>query len=181
MVLRLSFLSDKYSELSSYEKGIQKLLENSDGFEWIIANYLIETYNKFKSTVFPTTQIAKVLMNKLNKKKSQFAIIHKIVRELMMKYEKEEICTKIEIKRNMESKRTKTIYKFSEEGFKVLKSKIIGFNIKNIEGKISNEFEPATRPREDYIMDYVRNVLDELEGLYDENNDENDEDMDDQE
>lgn len=174
-------MSEKYSELSSYEKGIQKLLENSDGFEWIIVNYLIETYNKFKSTVFPTTQIAKVLMNKLNKKKSQFAIIHKIVREILMKYESQEICTKIEIKRNVESKRTKSVYQFSEEGFKILKSKIIEFNIKNIEGKISNEFEPTARSREDYIMDYVRKALDEVEGLYDENLDENDEDMEDEE
>ncbi|MBD3350660.1 MAG: hypothetical protein GF364_04150 [Candidatus Lokiarchaeota archaeon] len=155
-------MDKKKQNLSSYEKGIRKLLEKSEGFEWIIANYVIDTHNKFRSNVFPTTQIAKVVLNKLNKKKTKYAIIHKIVREIFNIYEEDEICERI-TSRSSKSKKTKKIYRITDYGFKVLKSKVIGFNIENIRGNIKQEFEPSSRSREDYVMDYVQDFIDEFD------------------
>lgn len=166
-------------KVSSYQKGINKLLKNKEIFEWIIANYMIDTHNKFKSNVFPTTQIAKVVMNKLGKKKTQFPILHKVVREIFSNYWlKEEICEVIDHSRST-SKKTKTVYRITDHGFSVLKSRVIGFQIQQIEGTISTEFEPNIRSREQLLTDYLLDVLDKMDEdeFEDEDNDElNDDD-----
>lgn len=147
-------------QISSYEKGIKKILEKSDGFEWIIASYLVDTHDKFKSNVFPTTQVAKIVIDKLDKERTKFAVIHRIVREIFKNYEEEGLCEKLERGR---SKKTKKIYKFTEYGFKVLKSKIINFNIENIKGTIPAEFEVNTRSREDMLMHYLQSMVDQFD------------------
>lgn len=168
-------MSDK--KTSSYQKGIEKLLEKKEGFEWIIASYLINTHNKFKSNVFPTTQIAKIVMNKMGKKKTQYPILHKIVREIFKIWTDEEIC-EIARQKRRESKKTKMIYRITDYGFTVLKTKVIEFSIQNIEGSISTEFEPSTRTREEILGDYLQDILDELDTFYDDDDEFDEEDED---
>jgi len=155
-------MNNEEEKISSYEKGVKKLLENRDIFEWIISNYIVDIYTKFNSSIFPTTQIAKVLLNKLNRKKTQFGIIHKLVREIFKMYEEEEILEEIKEGR-YNPRKTKIVYRVNEEGIKILKSKIMGFNIKSIEGKISEEIEYPTKTREQYLLDYIANIFDTIE------------------
>ncbi|MHA1819246.1 MAG: hypothetical protein ACTSU2_13390 [Promethearchaeota archaeon] len=149
-------------KVSSYQKGINRLMENRAGFEWIIANYLIDTRNKFKSEVFPTTQIAKIVVDKMGKKKTQYSIIHKVVREILNLWAQQGICELID-NTSKNTKKTKRIYKFTPEGFSILKARVINFNIENIKGNISEDFEPKTRTREEILKDYLQTLLDEFE------------------
>jgi hypothetical protein len=58
--------------ISSYQKGIENLLDqNREEFENIIAEYIIGVHNKYFSNMFPSTQICKVLLDRLDKKKSK--------------------------------------------------------------------------------------------------------------
>ncbi|MHA1338730.1 MAG: hypothetical protein ACTSRZ_19620 [Promethearchaeota archaeon] len=168
-------MNDENKKISSYEKGVKRLLENSDLFEWIIANYIIDTYNKFKSNVFPTTQIAKILLDKLNRKKTQYGIIHKVVREIFKIYEKEDICKKIKEGRRSAEKKTKIIYRITDYGIKILKSKLIGFNIKSIEGTLKEDIPIPTKTREEYLLEYIEDIFDEIDRETIDENDENDE------
>ena len=147
-------------EISSYDKGINKILKKSQGFEWIIASYLVDTHDKFKSNVFPSTQVAKIVMDKLDKERTKFAVVHRIVREIMKKYQEEGLCERLERGR---AKKTKKIYKFTDYGFKVLKSKIINFNIENIKGTIPDEYQVETRSREDMLMHYLQDMVDQFD------------------
>jgi len=123
-------------ELSSYQKGIKNLLErHEEDFESIIAEYILEVHNKYYSNTFPSTQICKILIDKMEKKKSKFSIFHKIVRKILNKWVDKDLC---EIISEKSGHSIKTIVKFEEEGLKRLKQKIIEFSIKKIEEGIKN-------------------------------------------
>ncbi|MCP4763904.1 MAG: hypothetical protein GY870_19185 [archaeon] len=159
---------------SSYEKGIIKLLQKREGFEWVISSYIVDTNTKFRSNVFPSTQIAKILLDKLGKKKTQFAVFHKIVREIFKIWNKEELCEYIS--KGTSSKKTKEIYKITDYGLTAIKAKIIGFNIQNIKGSISEEFEPHSSSREQLLKVYLDDVIDEMDNFDDEDEDDEFED-----
>jgi uncharacterized membrane-anchored protein YjiN (DUF445 family) len=169
-------MTTEKKSVSSYEKGILKLLERREGFEWIIAEYVIDTNIKFKSNVFPTTQIAKIIMNKLAKKKTQYPILHKIVREIFKIWQKEDICETVSGGIS-NAKKTKRVYQISDYGISMLRSKIIGFNIQKIQGKITEEFEPTIRSRDDILRTYLNDLLDQLGDISD-GHEEDDDDQD---
>lgn len=118
-------------ELSSYQKGIKNLLEaHEEEFEQIIAEYIIEVNNKYYSNTFPSTQICKILIDKLEKKRSKFSIFHKIVRKILNNWVDKDFC---EVVTKKKGTTVKTIVKFEDLGLNRLKQKIIDFSIKTIE------------------------------------------------
>ncbi len=119
-------------EKSSFIKGIDKLLENSAIFEREIIDYILSVNSKFHSNTFPTTQLAKILMNKLKFKQTQYPIIHKVIREIFKKWEAEDLCKYISTSKAGRNRRTKDIYKFTEEQINVLKAKLIETSIAEI-------------------------------------------------
>ncbi|HMF30194.1 MAG TPA: hypothetical protein VKK79_02170 [Candidatus Lokiarchaeia archaeon] len=121
---------------SSYEKGIEKLLQNSQEFESIILEYICRVNAKFYSNVFPSTQLAKVIMNKLQAKKTKFPVIHKIVREILKKWEESEVCEHVRTTKYSRSRsKTKEIYKFPDPGLAELKERLISYSIDLIQNE----------------------------------------------
>ncbi|TFF87133.1 MAG: hypothetical protein EU550_03890 [Promethearchaeota archaeon] len=126
----------KEEEASSYQKGITNLLEkHEEDFENIIAEYILDVHNKYYSNTFPSTQICKILIDKLDKKRSKFSIFHKITRNILNKWVDKDLCEIISKKKGHS---VKTIVKFEKEGINRLKQKIIDMSIKKIEEGIKN-------------------------------------------
>ncbi|MGV9202620.1 MAG: hypothetical protein ACOC44_01190 [Promethearchaeia archaeon] len=149
-------------ELSSYQKGIENLLEdNREEFENIIAEYILGVHNKYFSNMFPSTQICKVLLDRLDKKKSKFSIFHKIVREILQNWKNKDLC---EIVSQKKRHSIKTVVKFGDEGLNQLKQKVLDFNIKKIEKEIEikdkKEEEQILKTREKIIEDMEYNIRD---------------------
>ena len=57
-----SYMSQKKTKpkISSYQKGINKLLEEKGKFEYLIIEYVLSVNSKYNSSMFPTPQIAKI-------------------------------------------------------------------------------------------------------------------------
>ncbi len=144
---------------SSYQKGINNLLEkHREAFENIIAEYVLEVNNKYFSNQFPSTQICKILLKKLEKSQSKFSIFHKIVRKILKGWVNKDIC-KIVSKKSGHG--VKTVVKFDENGFQRLKQKIIEFSIKKIEEGIETESKKEeTQPES---LKSRKQILDNIE------------------
>ena len=156
---------------SSYQKGITNLLEkHEEEFENIIAEYILEVHNKYYSNTFPSTQICKILINKLDKKHSKFSIFHKIVRKILDKWVDDDIC---EIVSQRKGHQLKTVVKFDDEGFKRLKQTIIEFSIKTIEEGIKDQSisVDSLKKREDILQDLEYDIQDLFSTLESEEDD----------
>lgn len=148
--------------ISSYQKGIENLLDhNREEFENIIAEYIIGVHNKYFSNMFPSTQICKVLLDRLDKKKSKFSIFHKIVREILNNWKNKDLC---EIVSQKKRHSIKTVVKFGDEGLNHLKQKVLDFSIKKIEDEIeirhTEEEEKVLKTREKIIEDMEYKIRD---------------------
>jgi len=118
-----------HKKLSSYNKGIQNLLKNEELFDEIICEYVVRVNAKYYSTIFPSSQIAKIIMDKMDKEKTKFPIIHKVVREILNKWVDRDICKFVSEKRKH---KIKTVVEFDQEGLNKLKRKILDFSIDKI-------------------------------------------------
>jgi len=119
--------------VSSYQKGIRKIMGHKSDFEMLISEYLLSVNSKYKSNMFPTPQIAKVLVSKLKVKKTKFPIIHKIVRMILKEWCDNGWCEFVSTTRSGKNRKNKYVYKFSPENFKFLKGKFITGSINEIE------------------------------------------------
>ena len=137
---------------SSYQKGIANLLEkHQEEFENIIAEYILEVHHKYYSNTFPSTQICKILLNKINKNQSKFSIFHKVVRKILKGWENRDICKVISQRKGHS---LKTVVKFNDTGFQQLKKKIIDFSIKTVkEGLQETELSVASLKTRDKILE----------------------------
>jgi hypothetical protein len=145
---------------SSYQKGIANLLEKHEQeFENIIAEYILEVHHKYYSNTFPSTQICKILINKLEKKQSKFSIFHKIVRKILNNWVDMDIC---QIVSQRKGHQLKTVVKFDDVGFRQLKQKIIDFSIKTIEDGLINQMfsVDSLKKREDFLKDLEYEIKD---------------------
>lgn len=156
--------------ISSYQKGINRLLENKAEFEKLIIEYLLFVNSKYRSNMFPTPQIAKILLEKLNMKKTQFPIIHKIVRTILEEWTKHGWCEYVSTTKSGRNRRTKFIYKFNPENMQFLKGRFISSSITEIEHDIVGDGQKAhadTMMTRDAILDdwvnKVHDLIDEID------------------
>jgi len=148
------------NEESSYQKGIQNLLDKyEEDFENVIAEYILEVHHKYYSNTFPSTQICKILIDKLEKKKTKFSIFHKVVRNILKNWVDKDLCEVVSQRRG---NTVKTVVKFEDEGFQVLKQKIIDFSIKKIEEGITEglESDESLKTREKILEDIEYDLKD---------------------
>ncbi|MHA1792688.1 MAG: hypothetical protein ACTSVI_08595 [Promethearchaeota archaeon] len=120
------------SELSSYEKGIQNILTNMEKYEALIWKYILRVNSKFYSKEFPSTQIAKIIVNNLNIEKTKYPIFHKVIRIILDRWQEMGICELISKSRASNAKKTKEVYRFKESGLKKIKAKFIDRCINDI-------------------------------------------------
>jgi len=155
--------------ISSYQKGINRLLENKAEFEKLIIEYLLFVNSKYRSNMFPTPQIAKILLDKLQMKKTQFPIIHKIVRTLLEEWEKRGWCEYVSTTKSGRNRRTKFIYKFNPENMQFLKGRFISSSISDIENDIvegaEREHADTMKTRDAILEDWVNKVQDLMDKI----------------
>jgi len=150
---------------SSYQKGIANLLEkHQEEFENIIAEYILEVHNKYYSNTFPSTQICKILLNKINKSQTKFSIFHKVVRKILKGWENRDICKVISQRKGHS---LKTVVKFDDIGFQQLKQKIIDFSIKTVkDGLQETELSVDSLKTRDKILEDFEYEIQDLFSIF---------------
>ncbi|MHA1264237.1 MAG: hypothetical protein ACTSRS_03300 [Candidatus Helarchaeota archaeon] len=118
-------------QLSSFEKGIMRRLEKERKLlEWLMAEYIIGVNSKWHSDNFPSTQLAKVVLNVTNRSRREFSSIHRIIREILKDWEENRgFCRYITTTKYAHCRRTKNIYHFPSDGLKKMKELIIDKHI----------------------------------------------------
>lgn len=151
----------KNSELSSYQKGINRLFEHREKFERVIIEYILFVNSTYGSNMFPTPQIAKIMVDKLQFKKTQFPIIHKIVREILNEWEKNGWVEYVTTTKSGRNRRTKFIYRFTPENLELLKGRYIGTSIRDIETDRPHDDAPlkdTLKTRERILQQWIDNI-----------------------
>ncbi|GAB4305444.1 MAG: hypothetical protein Kow0069_01230 [Promethearchaeota archaeon] len=153
---------------SPYARGLETLLMRSRVFEEIIAEYIIRVNSKYFSNVFPSTQLTKVVLGKLQERKTKFPIVHRIVREILKRWEQEGVCIHVTTTKYSKSRtKTKEVYKFHRGGLQVLKDLIIQSTIDKIKGEIDKEQVPtdSLKTREEILEEFNREIEDFFEAM----------------
>lgn len=84
----------------------------------IIQDYIIEVYQKWNSNVFPSSQLTKVVLARLEKPKSYYRIYHQMIKQILRKWEKQEICSYVETESEITQKSRKMFYQFSDNSIR---------------------------------------------------------------
>ncbi|MHA1649860.1 MAG: hypothetical protein ACTSYB_06685 [Candidatus Helarchaeota archaeon] len=84
--------------------------------ERIMKDHIAETNFKWNSDVFTSSSIAKIILKKLNEPKTRFRLIHKMVRDILKKWEEQSYCEHIETTHYSHCKKTKMIVQFNRHG-----------------------------------------------------------------
>ena len=115
---------------SSFERGIdRKLEENFELLEWLTGEYVLSVNSKWGSNDFPSSQLAKMILKILEKEKTNFSVFHRLVKEILKKWEKDGISEYVTTTKYAHSRKTKMIFRFDDEGIKKLKEKIMTYSI----------------------------------------------------
>jgi signal transduction histidine kinase len=85
--------------------------------ESIMKNYVSETYFKWNSAIFTSSSLAKRIMKELEEPKTRYRIIHRMVQNVLRKWEKDSYCEHVETKYYSNSRKTKMIIQFNDYGF----------------------------------------------------------------
>ena len=121
-------------------------------FEHLIIEYLLMVNSKYRSNMFPTPQIAKILLEKLKMKKTQFPILHKIIRTILSEWESQGICEYVTTTKSGRNRRTKYVYKFNPDNIEFLKGRFITSSINEIETGILNDESEIPRILCSHVM-----------------------------
>jgi len=118
------------TKLSSFEKGIKKRLgKEKPIIEWLMGEYIIGVNSKWHSDNFPSTQLAKVVLNITGRSKKDFSSTHRIIREILKEWEKKGFCEYVMTTKYAHCRKTKMIYHFPANGLKKIKEMIIDHHI----------------------------------------------------
>ncbi|MHA1301660.1 MAG: hypothetical protein ACTSO9_19745 [Candidatus Helarchaeota archaeon] len=157
---------------SSLELGILKKLKEEEKFiEWIIAEYVVSVNSKWYSYEFPSSQLAKLVLKILNKPSTKFSITHRLVKEILKKWEKQEICIYITTTKYSHCRgKTKEIYRFTDSGFKRIKELIIDLIMDSIKREDSLLFklsdnQKTMKTREKILEDFIFEYEDKIESI----------------
>jgi len=99
-------------------RGRKRQIRINPKVEEIIQDYIIEVNQKWSSNVFPSTQLAKVALRKLKKQKSYYRTYHMMVKQILKKWEKQNICQNIESDLAPTQKSKKLFYKFPDSAIR---------------------------------------------------------------
>jgi len=150
----MSHAQDK-PELSSYEKGINNLLNEIEKYEALIWAYVLRVNSNFHSNEFPSTQITKIIMAKLGLEKTKFSLFHKVIRIILNKWEENGICELISNARTTSARKTKEIYRFNDDGIEKIKAKFINKCIEDIVKNVDIEKDLQVLKTRDKIIEDI--------------------------
>jgi len=95
----------------------KKRRELNEKLESLMKDYVSDTNLKWNSDVFTSASVAKVMLKKIRGPKTQFRIVHKIVRDVLKDWEAKAYCDHIETTHYAHCKKTKMIFQFNKYGF----------------------------------------------------------------
>jgi len=108
------------------------------------ARFIIKLNNLYNNYVFTSSRIAQEITKSKNIKITFFPKIHKKIRELLREWSYQQICIFLAQTKLGHSRRTKTVYKFTEHGITKLKKYLISEAIhQTIIGKSSHPVFPT--------------------------------------
>lgn len=86
--------------------------------EEIIQEYILEVNQKWNSYVFPSSQLTKIVMNSMSLPLSYYRIYHQMTKQILKKWERQDICQFIETESEISKKREKLLYRFSDNSIR---------------------------------------------------------------
>jgi DNA-binding PadR family transcriptional regulator len=141
-------------EPSSYEKGINNLLNDIEKYEALIWAYVLRVNSNFHSNEFPSTQITKIIMANLGLEKTRFSLFHKVIRIILNRWEEKGICELVSNTRASSARKTKEIYRFNDDGLEKIKARFIDKCIEDIVKNVDIEKDlQVLKTREKIIQD----------------------------
>ncbi|HME52493.1 MAG TPA: hypothetical protein VKM55_09770 [Candidatus Lokiarchaeia archaeon] len=140
-------------EISSYEKGINNLLNDMEKYEALIWAYVLRVNSNFHSNEFPTTQITKIIMAKLGLEKTKFSLFHKVIRIILNKWEETGICELVSNSQKKNARKTKEVYRFNDDGLEKIKARFIDKCIEDIIENVDVEKDLQVLKTRDKIIE----------------------------
>ncbi len=150
------------TELSSYEKGINNLLNDIKKYEALIWAYVLRVNSNFHSNEFPSTQITKIIMDKLGLEKTKFSLFHKVIRIILNRWEEKGICELVSNARTSSTRKTKEIYRFNDDGLEKIKAQFIDKCIEDIVKDVNLEKDLQVLKTRDRIIEDLTFKLREI-------------------
>jgi len=130
-------------------------------FAAIIVDYVTRINSRYRGNEFTSSQLAKNIMTTTELEKTRFPIVHRIVREILRKWEEQALCTHIARTKYSRCRRTKDTYRFNERGLNEIKKRAIDETIETIK-KSELRSTPIMRTRELIIKDKLEELLDSV-------------------
>jgi hypothetical protein len=149
-------------ELSSYEKGINNLLNDIKKYEALIWAYVLRVNSNFHSNEFPSTQITKIIMDKLGLEKTKFSLFHKVIRIILNRWKEKGICELVSNARTSGTRKTKEIYRFNDDGLEKIKAQFIDRCIEDIVKDVDVEKDLQVLKTRDKIIEDLTFKLREI-------------------
>ncbi|MHA1797496.1 MAG: hypothetical protein ACTSVY_03520 [Candidatus Helarchaeota archaeon] len=103
--------------MASKKKKASKKKSNESSFEIekILKDHINSVNSKWQSNVFPSSSLAKIVCKKLNIPNTRFRLVHKEVRNILMRWAEQKLCIHMGTTHYTHSSKTKMIYEFPDE------------------------------------------------------------------
>lgn len=124
----------------------------------IMVEYITRVNSRYRGNEFTSSQLVKIIMTKTESEKTRFPVIHRIVKEILRKWENEGLCTYIARTKYSRCRRTKDTYRFSGKGLVELKKQAIEDTMETIR-KSELTTTPIMRARDHIIEDRLEELL----------------------
>jgi DNA-binding PadR family transcriptional regulator len=127
----------------------------------IIVEYITKTNSRYRGNEFTSSQLAKTVVTITQLEKTRFPVIHRIVKEILRKWEDEGICTRIATTKYSRCRKTKDTYRFTNEGLTELKKQSIEDTMETIR-KSELTTTPIMRTRDYIVKDRFEELLNSI-------------------
>ena len=99
-------------------RGRKRQVKIDPKVEEIIQDYIISVNQKWKSNVFPSSQLTKIAVKSLGIPKSYYRIYHQMIKQILKKWEKQNICMFVDTEVSASQKVKRICYQFSDNSIK---------------------------------------------------------------
>jgi hypothetical protein len=130
-------------------------------FKVIILEYVTRVNSRYRANEFTSSQLAKNILTVTGIEKTRFAVVHRIVREILRSWEEQGLCAHISRTKYSRCRKTKDTYRFRNQGLREIKKQAIEETIRAI-GKSEPTTTPIMRTRDHILRDRLEELLDSV-------------------
>lgn len=123
--------------------------------------YITKVNSKYRANEFTSSQLAKTIMTAARIGRTGFPIVHRIVKDILRKWEEQGLCTHVSLTKSSRCRKTKDTYRFNVKGLKEIKKQAIEGTIETIE---RNELKATSimKTRDSLTKDKLEELLDSM-------------------